>query len=151
MKLGARVVIKTLSGIMEKKLKPQPQSLYIKPGESIKPAPKIHSQDCLINWNDDSINIHNFIRGLAPYPCAVSSFKSDTVSYSFKVFESQPEQSNHNYKPGDILSDGKHFLRIACKDGFINIMNLQLEGKTRMSSTEFLRGFRLSGYKIPVS
>jgi methionyl-tRNA formyltransferase len=151
MKLGARLVIKTLSGIIEKKIKPQPQSLFIKPGESLKLAPKIHSQDCIINWKDDSMNIHNFIRGLAPYPCAVSSFKSDTSSYSFKVFESHPEQSNHNYKPGDILSDGKHFLKIACKDGFINIINLQLEGKTRMSSIEFLRGFRLTGYKIAVS
>jgi methionyl-tRNA formyltransferase len=59
MKLGARVVIKTISGIMEKKIKPQPQFLFIKPGESLKLAPKIHSKDCLINWNDDSMNIHN--------------------------------------------------------------------------------------------
>lgn len=151
MKAGARLVIKTLTGLMEEKIKPQPQSLFLKTGESPRLAPKIHSQDCIINWNNNVINIHNFIRGLAPYPCAASSFKGDTTSISFKVFESQPEITNHEYKPGDIFSDGKHFLRIACKDGFINILNLQLEGKKRMSAEEFLRGFRLRDYKIPVS
>lgn len=151
MKLGARLVMKTLSGILEEKTVPQPQSLFVIPGESPKLAPKIHSQDCIINWNNNVKNIHNLIRGLAPYPCAVSSFKSNTSSYSFKVFESQPELTNHDYNPGDILSDGKHFLRVACKDGFINILSIQLEGKKRMSAEEFLRGFRLTGFKIPVS
>jgi len=151
MKHGARLVIRTLAGIAENSIKPQPQSQFIKPGESPKLAPKIHPDDCIIDWNNDSVKIHNFIRGLAPYPCARSFFKNDSSTYSFKVFESQPEIAKHMFKPGLIISDGKHFIRFACKDGFISIVSLQLEGKNRMNTVEFLRGFRISDYAIPVS
>jgi methionyl-tRNA formyltransferase len=151
MKHGARLLIKTLSGIADNSIRPISQSQFIKPGESPKTAPKIHPNDCIINWNNDAVKIHNFIRGLAPYPCARSFFKSDSSTHSFKIFESQPEITNHNLKPGVILSDGKHFMRIACKNGFISIVNLQLEGKNKMNTVEFLRGFKISDYTIPVS
>jgi methionyl-tRNA formyltransferase len=151
MKHGARLVIRTLEDIAENKIEPQPQSQFIKPGESPKLAPKIHPNDCIIDWNNDPVKIHNLIRGLAPYPGARSSFKNDSSTHSFKVFESQPENANHIYKPGEIISDGKHFIRVACKDGFISIASLQLEGKKRMNTVEFLRGFNVTGYMIPVN
>jgi methionyl-tRNA formyltransferase len=53
--------------------------------------------------------------------------------------------------PGEINSDGKHFIRIACRDGFLSIVSLQLEGKKKMSTVEFLRGFKIKEYTIPVS
>ena len=59
--------------------------------------------------------------------------------------------TNHKFKPGTIVSDGRHFIRDSCKDGFINIASLQLEGKKRMNTVEFLRGFRITDYIIPVS
>ena len=151
MKHGTRLVIKTLAGIAENSIKPRPQSQFIKSGESPKPAPKIHPNDCIINWNNEAIKIHNFIRGLAPHPCARSFFKSDSSTYSFKIFESHPEIEKNTYKPGQIISDGKHFIRITCKDGFISIVNLQLEGKNRMNTVEFLRGFKITDYTIQVS
>ena len=151
MKHGARLVIRTLAYITTNKIKPQPQSDFIKPGITPKQAPKIHPADCIINWNYGPIKIHNFIRGLAPYPCARSFLKKDTGTLSFKIFESQPEIAEHALKPGQIVSDGKYFFKIACRDGFINIANLQVEGKTRMYSVEFLRGFKISDYTIPVS
>ena len=66
MKHGARLVIRTLEELSENNIKPQPQSLFIKPGEVLKPAPKIFPKDCIINWNNDPVTIHNLIRGLAP-------------------------------------------------------------------------------------
>jgi methionyl-tRNA formyltransferase len=149
--LGARLVVKTLSGISENILKPQPQSFFIKPGESLKLAPKIHPDDCIIDWRNESVKIHNFIRGLAPYPCARSSFKKGGSVFTFKIFESQPETANHKLKPGEIVSDGRSFIKIATRDGFISIVNLQLEGKTRMNTVDFLRGFRISDYSVTFS
>ena len=151
MKHGARLVIKTMEGLSENMLPPQDQSLFMKPGELLKIAPKIFPADCILNWNNEPVTIHNFIRGLSPYPCARSLFKSESAEYSFKIFESQPEMTKHNITPGEIMSDGRNFLKVACRDGFISILNLQLEGKKRMNSVEFLRGFNIKDYKIVIS
>ena len=151
MKHGARLIIRTLAHIAENKITPVPQSDFKQPGVTSKTAPKIHPADCIINWNNGPIKIHNFIRGMAPYPCAKSFLKNEKETLSFKVFESQPEIAEHILHPGQIVTDKKHFLRIACRDGFINIASLQVEGKKRMSIAEFLRGFKISDYTIPVS
>jgi methionyl-tRNA formyltransferase len=148
MKLGARLVIKTLEAIAENRINPVPQSQLIKPGEVPKPAPKIFPHDCIINWNKSHQEVHNLIRGLSPYPCARSSFEKDGVGVSFKIFESQSEPGDHSFKPGEIISDGKHYIKIACKTGFLNIVSIQLEGKKKISTVEFLRGFKISDYRI---
>ena len=149
-KLGARLVIRTLAVISENKVKALPQKKLINQGDPPKLAPKIHPNDCIIDWNHDPVKIHNLVRGLSPYPCARSWFKSDSTTISFKIFESQPEIEKHAFHPGKILSDGKHYIRISCKDGFLNIASLQLEGKTRMSAVEFLRGFRITDFTVAV-
>ncbi len=146
MKLGARLVIRTISGIADNTIKPIPQKDLLPKGRLPEPAPKIHPENCIINWDSEVTGIHNMIRGLAPYPCARTTIEKNKSKLSFKIFESLPEHENHNSKPGDIISDGKHFLKIACRDGFLNIVSLQLDGKKRMSSIEFLRGFKIEGY-----
>jgi len=151
MKHGTRLVIRTLAGIAENTIKPLHQSQFLNPGELPKLAPKIHPNDCIIDWNNDPVQIHNLIRGLAPSPCARSFFKNDSSTLSFKIFESQPEIAKHLFIPGHIVSDGQHFIRVACKDGFISIVSIQLEGKNRMNTVEFLRGFRITNYAIPVN
>jgi methionyl-tRNA formyltransferase len=148
---GARLVIRTINDLSENKIQPVPQIKLPGSEKELKPAPKIHPEDCIIDWNLDPVKIHNLIRGLAPYPGAKSWFKNDSATISFKIFESQPEFEKHSYKPGTIISDGKRYLRISCRDGFINISNLQLEGKKRMNTDELLRGFRVSDYSIQSS
>lgn len=151
MKHGARLVIRTLNGIADGSIEPQPQSKFLKPGEVPKEAPKIFPEDCIIDWNNIPVAIHNFIRGLAPYPGAKSYLKSGMEKIAFKVFESLPEAGTHMLKPGFIISDGKHYIKIACRNGFVNILNLQLEGKNRMNTLEFLRGNNISNYTISAS
>jgi len=148
MNLGARLVIKTLQVVSENKIKSVPQSELIKEDEVPKTAPKIFPDDCIINWNKDHHEVHNLIRGLSPNPCARSTFLRDSIPVSFKIFESRPEPGDHSFKPGEIISDGKSFIKIACNNGFLNIVNIQLEGKKRMNTAEFLRGFKISDYKI---
>jgi methionyl-tRNA formyltransferase len=148
MKQGARLVVRTINDMAENRVHAIPQ-IQISGKERLpKLAPKIHPSDCIIDWNNDPVRIHNLIRGLAPSPCARSWFKSDSATISFKIYESHPEIEHHAFKPGTIFSDGKHYLKISCKDGFINISNLQLEGKNRMNTIEFLRGFRISNFTI---
>ena len=149
--LGARLVIKTLAYITVNKVNTLSQTNLIKQGESTKLAPKIHPNDCIIDWNNDQVKIHNLIRGLSPYPCAKSWFKNESTTISFKIFESQPEIEKHNFEPGTIISDGKHYLKISCKNGFLNIISLQLEGKKRIGTVDFLRGFRITEFTIQVN
>ena len=150
MKLGARLVIRTIADISENNIQALPQTKLITDEEPPKLAPKIHPNDCIIDWNGEPVKIHNLVRGLAPYPCARSWFKSNSSTISFKIFESQPEIEKHAFKPGTIFSDGKQYLRISCRDGFLNVASLQLEGKTRMSTVEFLRGFRIKDFIVAV-
>jgi methionyl-tRNA formyltransferase len=151
MKHGARLVIRTLEGLKQGIIEPQPQSKFLKPGEIPKEAPKIFPEDCLIDWNNEPVTIHNFIRGLAPYPGAKTSLKTGADKFSLKVFESLPENGTHMLKPGFIISDSRHFIKIACKNGFVNILNLQLEGKNRMNTVEFLRGNSISNSSVSSS
>ena len=151
MKHGARLVIKTLEAIAGNWIKPQAQSNFMIPGEIIKQAPKILPEYCIIDWNNEPQKIHNFVRGLSPYPCAKSVFMNEKKSISFKIYESQTETEKHLLQPGKIVSDGKSFLKIACKDGFIRILNLQIEGKRRMTTEEFLRGFNMDEYSVPIN
>jgi methionyl-tRNA formyltransferase len=151
MKLGARLIIRTLEDIEGNRIMPLPQAQLTNNETELKPAPKIHPEHCIIDWNNNPQKIHNLIRGLSPSPGARSLLKKGSESFSLKIFESAPEIAEHKYKPGDIISDGKQILRIACQEGFIKINSLQLEGKTRMNTSEFLRGFRITDYTIAVS
>ena len=148
MKHGARLVIRTLSGLADGSIIPQPQTNFLKKGEIPKEAPKIFPADCVIDWTKEPVAIHNFIRGLSPYPGAKSFLVTGNEKTTFKVFESLPETVSHRFKPGFIVSDGKHFIKVACKNGFINVLNLQIEGKNRMSTVEFLRGNTISSSSV---
>lgn len=153
MRTGALLVNRTVDAIEAGTVMPVPQSNFLKPGETIKTAPKIFPHNCVINWNSDVLSIHNLVRGLSPYPCARSAFRKGNEIITFKLFETQAESREHDLSPGEIDSDNKHFLRIACKGGFLNIISLQLAGRKRMSAIELLRGFRAGDYSItdPVS
>jgi methionyl-tRNA formyltransferase len=151
MKHGARLVIKTLEGIAGNFLKPQAQSNFMMPGEIMKPAPKIFPDYCIIEWKNEPQKIHNFIRGLSPYPCARSVFKNDTRTVQYKIYESQPEKANHILQPGQIVSDGKSFVKITCTGGYIKILNLQTEGKKRLNAEDFLRGFKIEEFSVPIN
>lgn len=145
MKLGARLVIRTIEGIRDNTIVPREQSLH-PDGISSKSAPKIHPEDCIINWNNKTMHVHNFIRGLSPHPCARSIFSKQNISFSFKIFESLPILEKTDYQPGTIISDAENYIKIACSDGLINILILQLEGRKKMTVKEFLRGFSIEDY-----
>jgi len=151
MKHGARLIIKTLEAVSENFIRPRDQSDFMIPGEVLRKAPKIFPDFCIVDWNNEPQKVHNFIRGLSPYPCARSVFKNENRSISFKIYESQAEAGKHLLQPGQVVSDGKTFVKFACPGGFIRILTLQIEGKKKLGSEEFLRGFRMEEFAAPIN
>ena len=109
--------------------------------EGLHPAPKITKEFCQINWNSKSVDIHNLIRGLSPYPAAWCYLKDDITA---KIFTSSYSNEKHNLNPGSFVTDNKSFLKIAAADGFVSIHELQMQGKTRMAIKDFLNGFKFN-------
>ena len=135
--LGAQLLVKTMKGLAAGDLKEQPQDSLIH--EPLHHAPKIFTEDCIIHWDQPVAVIHNQIRGLSPSPGALSKLGEKTL----KIYSAQPEKSAHQLAPGTMDSDGKNILRFAANDGWIYITDLQLEGKKRMQTADFLRGYRI--------
>ena len=131
--LGAELVLKTVQAIAKQEINPQPQDERL----ALRTAPKIFKETCQINWQDSSEAIHNLVRGLSPYPGAWTTFQGKT----FKIFASSPSEGSLSGKaPGEWASDYKTYLRFQCGTGSLTVLQLQLEGKKRMSVEEFLRG-----------
>ncbi len=103
-------------------------------------APKIFKNDCKINWNNNIDEIFNKIRGLSPYPSAWCDFLNNKT---IKILKSEIELFKHDLKIGQILSDNKTYLKFVAKNGFIKVLELQLEGKRKVSIQEFLRGYKI--------
>jgi methionyl-tRNA formyltransferase len=145
MKVGAEVILKTVKAIESGnyELKPQDDSQSIH-------APKLFKETCKINWNTPAEKIYNLIRGLSPYPAAFTEFvDKNNQTLGMKIFISEIEETQHTCYAGDVKSDGKTFLKVACSNGFIHIKELQMAGKKRMLVEEFLRGFKLDdGFKF---
>ncbi len=140
MALGAQTVVETVDCILDGTAPKMPQPK----ATELKTAPKIFKETCKINWNSDCESIYNFVRGLSPYPTAWSELMNDnTPSIPMKIYEVTTEQTSHTHTPGTIVTDGKKDLKVACKDGFVIIQSLQLSGKKRMNSDEFLRGYKI--------
>ncbi len=138
---GADLVVKTINDIIENKIKPIPQENLI--NDNIKSAPKIHTADCKINWNDTAENIYNFIRGLSPYPAAWTEFitYNDKILRT-KIYKTKKEIIKHNYNSGSVISDNYSFIKIAVNNGFINLLELQIAGKSKNNISDFIRGFK---------
>lgn len=134
MQEGAKLVVETCRAIENNTVEPKPQNTE---GIELKEAPKIFREDCEINWTQNTQTIYNFIRGLNPYPVAWTTLKEKV----FKIYFGEKEVEQHNHPPQTIHSDNKTFLKIATADGWINCIDVQLEGKKRMPVTDFLKGY----------
>jgi methionyl-tRNA formyltransferase len=130
--LGADLVVKTIDIIKEGNYKLKQQD-----GSKASPAPKITKETGLINWNSDAEDIQNLIRGLSPHPAAYFFYNNKMI----KVYRSAVV--HENLQPGSIHQQGDNLI-VGCGTNSIKILELQLEGKKRMGTPEFLRGFNFS-------
>lgn len=145
-KEGAQLLNETVEKLIRNELHAVDQKTVLKAGMTMHSAPKIFRETCRIDWNKPLINIHNHIRGLSPIPAAWTELNNkDAIISPVKIFEANPEDSNHALPAGKILTDGKTYLKVACSGGFLQILNLQVPGKKKLPVSEFLKGFRLEG------
>ena len=149
--IGANLLVRTLKGLADGTLKEIPQLLVLSrnlqepnsrltPDDSrlLKHAPKIFTETCRINWSKPVDEVYNLIRGLAPYPAAFT-FLNDK---KLKVFKAEKGNNIDSFAPGCFKTDHKTYLRFACANGYISILELQFEGKKKLLIADFLRGYR---------
>lgn len=144
MNLGGRLVVETVDAILAGKVKSIPQEEMIQTGE-LRPAPKIFKETCRIDWSKPVKKVYDLIRGLSPYPAAWTELHQEGAEpIAVKVFETEKVDKEHQLAFGDIVTDNKTYLHVAVQGGFIAVKSLQLAGKKRLGTDEFLRGFKLA-------
>ncbi len=148
--LGSKLVLKTVKAIEEQNFTEIEQEKFIKDGTVLNEAPKIFKEDCRINWNYAAEQIFNLIRGLSPYPAAFTELMDLKGNKTLlKLFKASKIIETHHLNIGDIECDQKSYLKVAVKDGFVLLHEVQLAGKSRMNVENFLRGNKIEkGFKM---
>lgn len=140
--IGADLVVKTVNAIASGDFTVTPQDF----GQELKAAPKIFKETCKINWQLSAGEIFNFVRGLSPYPAAWTELDAKQL----KIFGTEVWTGNVDHlveiQSGDLrlYTDLKKVLLAQTGDGLLSIKMLQLQGKKRMGTEEFLRGYRFT-------
>ena len=134
MEVGAQTLVKTLHELIAGTIQSKPQEETL----AILHAPKIFTKDCQIDWQQPVAQIHNLIRGLAPFPGALTKVDGKIV----KLFITSIVYENPKEPIGSFVTDGKTYVRFACSDGYIQLNDIQWEGKKRMPIADFLRGYK---------
>lgn len=145
MTLGGKLVVETVDDILNGTVRGIPQE-EMKVEGGLRPAPKIFKDTCRIDWSHSVKSIYDFVRGLSPYPAAWTELvQPDGQKLQMKVFETgKMPGAADGCAPGTLRTDGKTYLRVAAADGWVDIRALQLPGKRRLATDEWLRGFHLT-------
>lgn len=129
---GTELLLQTVFSIAQGKCPSIPQSN----SPDLRPAPKIFSDTCRINWHKTPHEVCNLIRGLSPYPAALAQLNGKT----FKVLKARPIVEEHGHSVGKIVSDHRRFLHVAVPGGYVELLEVQPESKRAMSVQDFLNG-----------
>lgn len=139
MNIGSNCVVKTLQLIETNKAETTLQT----DNPKIKTAYKLNKENCKIDWTKSVTEIHNLIRGLSPYPTAWCTFKDEDEEWDVKIYESYAIKEKHTFSVGQLIAT-KNEIKVAVKDGYIQIHILQFPGKRKMLAKELLNGIRFS-------
>lgn len=135
MELGSNTVIETLKMIEKGNVSREIQ----KDTADIKTAYKLNKENCKIDWTKSALEINNLIRGLSPYPAAWCFFRDKNEEWNVKIYEATISIEEHHYSIGSLICTKKE-MKVAVKNGFIQILHLQFPGKKKMSTPELLNG-----------
>ena len=145
MTVGAKLVIETVDLLLENDgdIDTIPQDTLYESEAALRPAPKLFKETCRINWHQPARSVYNFIRGLSPYPAAwTETMLPDNSIQSIKIYQSEWIEESHSLPVGTIRSDSKTYFDVAVTDGFIRLLSIQMAGKKRLSTKEFLNGLK---------
>ncbi|RXK62894.1 methionyl-tRNA formyltransferase [Lacibacter luteus] len=160
--IGAQLLVKTVEGLENGTLQEKPQSSMVN-GEwsmgnpetsgthspltthhsPLQHASKIFTETCKIDFTKTVEEVHDLIRGLSPFPGAFTTFNGKLM----KIYKSKKEvtagrPAESGLTDNSFTTDGKTYFKFACSNGFVHVLELQLEGKKRMLIEDFLRGYR---------
>lgn len=139
MVLGSETVLETLDKIANN----EANTTIQQEDGNIKTAYKLNKENCKIDWTLSAEEIHNLIRGLSPYPAAWTYFIDNGNEWNVKIYQATYHIEQHQFEVGRIMATKKE-IKIAVRDGFIQILSLQFPGKKRMTSAELLNGISFS-------
>ncbi len=139
MHLGSTTVIDTLKVIETGNVTTTIQE----DNDDIKTAYKLNKENCKIDWTKSGAEINNLIRGLSPYPASWCFLKDQNEELNIKIYEAKLISESHSYETGKLISSKKE-IKIAIKEGFIQLLSLQFPGKKRMLASELLNGVTFS-------
>ena len=141
MNIGAELVLKTVDKVAEGGYEVIEQ-MHIDES-TLRPAPKIFKDDCLIKWDKRGEDIVNLVRGLSPYPAAWTYiYKDGAECGTAKIFKVRFEVDNREGSAGCVVTDGRSYFGVRCADGVVYIEELQMAGKKRMAIKDLLLGWR---------
>jgi methionyl-tRNA formyltransferase len=140
--IGATTLVKTVKGLADGTLNEVAQSVLSdqEGATALKHAPKLNTETCRINWSQPVENVFNLVRGLSPYPAAFTMMNEKML----KIYKAKKEGIVPKHTEGEYETDGKTFLKFACSNGYLHLLEIQMEGKKRMTIEEFLRGYRFT-------
>ena len=143
MMLGGDLVLETVDAILNGTVKSIPQEEMFASEAELRPAPKIFKETCRIDWNKGVKGVYDHVRGLSPYPAAWTELCApEGTRQVLKIYETEKQFKEHALPAGTVDTDQKTYFRIAVKDGYVNLLSIQLAGKKRMNIGDFLRGYR---------
>ncbi|MBT7623192.1 MAG: methionyl-tRNA formyltransferase [Flavobacteriaceae bacterium] len=134
--IGGLLILSTLKLISENNLKTIKQSNSL----NLIKAPKLNKENRKIDWNKSGFEIFNLIRGLSPFPSAwTKDKKNNKIIKLFNVIYHKEIKTKHL---NGVISIKNNMLKILLKDGYLEVLEIQIEGKKRMSGKEFINGYR---------
>jgi methionyl-tRNA formyltransferase len=136
--LGRNLVVETLDFIEKGIVKTTRQTDLEE-----KAAPKLSPENTKIDWNEPLEKVYNKIRGLNPFPASWTNIQTNGEEISAKIYAVKKEECDHSFSIGKIISNKKE-LKVAVKNGFINILEIKLAGKKLMDIKSLLNGFSFS-------
>ena len=139
MELGSATVLETLALIEKGNVTTTIQ----KENAEIRTAYKLNKENCKIDWTKSVVEIYNLIRGLSPYPSAWCFISDKKEEWNVKIHEAKMILEHHDYGIGSLIFNKKE-MKIAAKNGFIQVLSIQFPGKKKMNTSELLNGMTFS-------
>lgn len=135
--MGALLLVKTIGLIEKDAVKPAPQD-----EKEASYAPMLKKEDGRINWRRSAEEVGNLARGVSPWPGAFAYLNGKLIKIHAGRALTGPGQTTD--KPGVVIEAGPASIKVQCERGVFEILEMQAEGKRRMSAPEFLKGFRVN-------
>lgn len=131
---GADILVQSIEGIVNGSITPEKQgteTFYAKP---------LDKNIASIDWNKSSIEVHNLVRGLNPWPIAYTSYNDERM----KIFETEALKEDTSKEPGTIIDVSKNGVKVACKEGVLLIKKVQFPNGKPLTIEQYINGHEIS-------